>query len=518
MSTSRPTRLCARASRMASASRPGTPGTRRDPAALQRPSRDGVGRREVGRRPGEDDVAAVPARDGTDLDHVVGGRDDGRLVLHHEDGVALLLELSQQVDQLAHVARVEPDRRLVEDVQHADEVAVELAGHLDPLALAARQAGHAAPEGEVADADVDQVAEDAPHLVHERVGDRPGDRGQPAVQLGQLQGGRLVDPQSGEPHRAGPLVEAGAGAGVALHIVEVPVVGVARARRSAVLGLVGEVALEALGRAPPRLGVGAAAMGTGDRDVVAVQEELALLRGEGRHRPVEVEEVDRHQLAPVPAAHLPVGVGQGAVAEGQRLVEQLVGVHADEGAQPGAGRTHPGRVVEAEDEGRGAVQVAAAREEHPQVGGDLGGRADGRPQRPAEALLVDHDGGRQVLDVVHVGPAELGQPTPGERAERLDELTLGLGVDRVEHQRRLARPRHAHEGDQGVPRDVERDVLQVVDARAPDPDRLRHRDPPRPSGSSGQCPPGRRHSWPVGPADRISHPSAAPGLRRPHLS
>ena len=42
---------------------------------------------------------------------------------------------------------------------------------------------------------------------------------------------------------------------------------------------------------------------------------------------------------------------------------------------------------------------------------------------------------------------------------------LALGVDRVEHQRRLARPRHARHHREPVVWDLERDVFQVVDPR-----------------------------------------------------
>ena len=50
-----------------------------------------------------------------------------------------------------------------------------------------------------------------------------------------------------------------------------------------------------------------------------------------------------------------------------------------------------------------AMGNADAREEQPQVVGDLGDRADGRARALAEALLLDGDGGAQSLDALDPG-------------------------------------------------------------------------------------------------------------------
>ena len=113
---------------------------------------------------------------------------------------------------------------------------------------------------------------------------------------------------------------------------------------------------------------------------------------------------------------------------------------------------------------------AAAREEHPQVGADLGDRADGAAAAGAEALLVDHDAGGDVPDRIDRRPCELRLPAAGVRAERLDELALRLGADRVEHERRLAAAAHVGEGNEPVLRHVDVDALEVVRAGASDLD------------------------------------------------
>ena len=65
-------------------------------------------------------------------------RADGLLVvLDHDQGVAEVLEPDQRLDQALVVALVEADRRLVEDVEHADQAGPDLGGQPDPLRLAA---------------------------------------------------------------------------------------------------------------------------------------------------------------------------------------------------------------------------------------------------------------------------------------------------------------------------------------------------------------------------------------------
>jgi len=73
-----------------------------------------------------DDVAAVDASPGAHVDEVVGRAHHLFVVLDHEHGVAEVAQALERPDQLAVVALVEADRRLVEDVEHADELAPDL--------------------------------------------------------------------------------------------------------------------------------------------------------------------------------------------------------------------------------------------------------------------------------------------------------------------------------------------------------------------------------------------------------
>ena len=89
-------------------------------------------------------------------------------------------------------------------------------------------------------------------------------------------------------------------------------------------------------------------------------------------------------------------------------------------------------------------------------------------------LLVDGDRRREPLDEVDVGLVHLAEELPGVGGERLDVAALALGEDRVERQAGLARAGQPGEDDEGVAREVERDVLEVVLAGATDDETVGH--------------------------------------------
>ena len=122
-----------------------------------------------------------------------------------------------------------------------------------------------------------------------------------------------------------------------------------------------------------------------------------------------------------------------------------------------------------------AVGLAHPRPEQPQVVVDLRDGPDRRARVARGRLLVDGDRRRQALDRVDVRLVHLPEELARVGAERLDVAALALGVDRVEGQRRLARPRQARDDDQRVPRQGQRDVLEVVLPGTRDRDRVRRR-------------------------------------------
>ena len=115
-----------------------------------------------------------------------------------------------------------------------------------------------------------------------------------------------------------------------------------------------------------------------------------------------------------------------------------------------------------------AVRPPDARVEQAQVVVDLGDGADGRARVPRRRLLVDRDRRREAVDRVDVRLLHHLEELPRVRRERLDVAALPLRVDRVEGQARLAGAREAGDADQLVPRQRDRDVLEVVLPRAVD--------------------------------------------------
>ena len=132
-----------------------------------------------------DDLAAVLPGARPDVDDPVGGPDRLLVVLDDEDRVAEVAQPGQGRDELRVVALVEPDRRLVEDVQDAHQRRPDLGREPDPLGLAAGQRDARPVERQVVEPDVDEEPEPRDDLLEHLVGDRPL-----ALAEGRLQGRR----------------------------------------------------------------------------------------------------------------------------------------------------------------------------------------------------------------------------------------------------------------------------------------------------------------------------------------
>ena len=109
---------------------------------------------QLRRRSLEDQLSAQLAGAGAEVDHVIGGANRLLVVLDHHHGVAEIAQPAERGQQLAIVALVQADRRLVEHVQHAGQVRADLRGEANALAFAARQRGRRSRQREIADADV----------------------------------------------------------------------------------------------------------------------------------------------------------------------------------------------------------------------------------------------------------------------------------------------------------------------------------------------------------------------------
>lgn len=92
---------------------------------------------ELLQRPAVDDLSAVLTGAGADVDHPVRHLDGVLVVLDDDQGVTHVAEAHEGLDQAVVVALVQTDRRLVQDVQDADQTGADLGGEADALGLAA---------------------------------------------------------------------------------------------------------------------------------------------------------------------------------------------------------------------------------------------------------------------------------------------------------------------------------------------------------------------------------------------
>jgi len=159
-----------------------------------------------------DQSTALAAGAGADLDEVIGPGHRVGVVLDHEDGVALIAQAHQGVQQAVLVAGVQADAGLVEHIGDALQAAADLAGEADALALAAGEGGGGAVEAEVAQTDVAQKAEAGAQLFDDRRADdrlapRQGDGGEEGLRLVDGHGRQLGDALAAKVHRQGDRVQ-----------------------------------------------------------------------------------------------------------------------------------------------------------------------------------------------------------------------------------------------------------------------------------------------------------------------
>ena len=107
-------------------------------------------------RPGHHDVPAVLPRARADVHHPVRGADGVLIVLHHDQRVPQVPQPDQRLQQPVVIPLMQPDRRLIQHIQHPGQPRPDLGGQPDPLRLPARQRGRGPVQGQVVQADVQQ--------------------------------------------------------------------------------------------------------------------------------------------------------------------------------------------------------------------------------------------------------------------------------------------------------------------------------------------------------------------------
>ena len=130
---------------------------------------DSLQARKIRRRSGEPHIAPVFTGSRSEVDDVIARADDFGVVLDDDDGVAVVAQLLEDPHEPAGIARVEADRRLVQDVERVHERGPDRRGEVDALQLASGERPGLPVEREVAETDLDEVAEARADLFEDEV-------------------------------------------------------------------------------------------------------------------------------------------------------------------------------------------------------------------------------------------------------------------------------------------------------------------------------------------------------------
>ena len=338
-----------------------------------------------------------------DVDDPVGVGDGVLVVLDDDQGVTQIPQAREGFDQAAVVALVQPDGRLVEDVEHTHQAGADLGGQPDALRLAAGERPRRPPERQVVQADVEQEAQPGLDLLEHLAGDGglAGAQGEFPEELRTLRDGQLAHLRDGfgaeRPGRQGDREDLGLEPGpLALRA--------------------GNVAHEALVALLHQLGVG-----------------LLQLALQERHDALELRVVGAGAAVAVAVSHvhLLVAALQDRLAgPGGQLAPRRVDVEVHRLAQT---RQHAGEVVRAvaHRPGRdGPLGQGELRVGDHQFGVDLLADAQAAALRAGPVGRVERE--RPRLEVVD------GQRVPAGAGQLLGEPLFAVrvalvAVDEVEH-------------------------------------------------------------------------------------
>ena len=164
------------------------------------------GPRQGPRRSFEDEPAPVRPGIRAEVDDVVCRADDVEIVLDDADGVPRVGEAPEHREKACRVGRVEPDGRLVQDVERTGQGVAERRAELDPLRLAAGEGPHRPRQREVGEPDVDERPDALDEVRHERAAARPlrrAEREPPELleELSERQRAELGQGRASDPHR-----------------------------------------------------------------------------------------------------------------------------------------------------------------------------------------------------------------------------------------------------------------------------------------------------------------------------
>lgn len=92
------------------------------------------------------------------------------------------------------------------------------------------------------------------------------------------------------------------------------------------------------------------------------------------------------------------------------------------------------------------------------------------PRHPR--LLINGQGGREAIHRIDIRTRNLVEKLSRVGGQAVDVLPLTLCVKRVKRERTLPGPGHPRDDGEGITRDIDIDVLKIVDTGAPNADRI----------------------------------------------
>ena len=79
-------------------------------------------------------------------------------MFHHHDGIAHIAQPKQRLQQPSIIPLVQPDRRLIQDVEHPDQARSDLRGEPDALPFPPREGGGRPVQREIVEPHIVQRA------------------------------------------------------------------------------------------------------------------------------------------------------------------------------------------------------------------------------------------------------------------------------------------------------------------------------------------------------------------------
>src|SRR5262249_7261841 len=122
----------------------------------------------VGQRARGHDLASMAPGPRAEVDDAIRGTNRLLVVLDDEDRVAEVAQLFQRRQQARVVALVQSDRRLIEDIEYADQAAADLRRQADALRFTARQGRGGPVQCQIVETHIDQKTQAVGDLFQDR--------------------------------------------------------------------------------------------------------------------------------------------------------------------------------------------------------------------------------------------------------------------------------------------------------------------------------------------------------------